>query len=134
MPTLETLRKSLEKTASDAKDMFLATTTPKTREVFLSRGQLGDEGTGAVYAYFDADGRAVYVGETGRRIKSRMHDETSPHAKAAWWPSWTAMRFLRVSDRTDRLTLELLLILALEPPFNAKPGARVFAEMFASAD
>lgn len=123
-------RHSLEKASEDAKEFFCAQSAEKDRTAFFAKGQLGDDGTGAVYAYFDAAGKALYIGESCRFIKRRMHDQTSPHKHASWWATWTTVRFLQVPDRTDRLTLELLLILALQPPFNTKPGARAWASMF----
>lgn len=102
----------------------------RTREQWDAKGQLGDQGNGAVYVFFDAHDRAIYVGESGRTIKSRQHDETSPHKRAPWWPSWTKVGFVPVSDRTDRLTLELLLILGLSPEANEKPGSREINAMF----
>jgi len=104
--------------------------TVRTREQWEAKGQLGDEGNGAVYMFFNAQDRAVYVGETGRTIKSRQHDENSPHKLAPWWPSWTKVLFVAVPDRTDRLTLELLLILGLSPEANEKPGGREIRAMF----
>jgi len=124
------LRSSLEKASADAKHFFWSKTSEKDRAAFFARGKLGDDGTGAVYAYFDEVGNALYVGEAGRPIKRRMHDQTSPHKEKLWWETWKTVRFLQVRDRTDRLTLELLLILALKPEFNSKPGARTFATMF----
>jgi hypothetical protein len=130
VPTIAQLRRSLEQAAIDAKELFFAATTPKSRVEYFAKGQLGDRGSGAVYAYFAVDGAALYVGEASRPIKRRMHDQTSPHKNAAWWQSWTTVRLLGVTDRTDRLAMELLLILVLKPAFNSKPAAREFAAMF----
>ena len=130
MPTIAALRQSLERASLDAKELLLASAASKSRDHYFAKGQLGDSGRGAVYAYFASDGSALYVGETGRPIKHRMHDQTSPHKDAEWWSIWTTVRFLQVPHRTDRLSLELLLILALKPTFNSKPGSREFAAMF----
>lgn len=130
MPSIVALRQSLERSSSDAKAWFSSAAVSKGRKDFFAKGKLGDNGTGAVYAYFDANGKALYVGEASRPIKRRMHDETSPHKNTTWWESWETVRFVQVQDRTDRLTLELLLILALQPPFNSKPGARAVGAMF----
>ncbi len=124
------VRQSLSKAAADAKDWFCSDAFSKGHEDFLAKGKLGDNGTGAVYAYFDASRAALYIGETSRPIKRRMHDKTSPHKNTEWWKKWTTVRFLQVQNQTDRLTLELLLILALKPKFNSKPGPREFATMF----
>ena len=130
MSTIGQLRNSLEQAAMDAKELFFDAASLKSRLEYFAKGQLGDSGDGAVYAYFAPDGAALYVGEAGRPIKRRMHDQTSPHKNAAWWQSWEKVRLLAVTNRTDRLALELLLILALKPAFNSKPAARDFAAMF----
>jgi hypothetical protein len=96
----------------------------------LCARKLGDSGKGAVYAYFDKHQGTLYVGQAGRPIKRRMHDELSKHKLAKWWKSWETVRFVQLEDRTDRLTLELLLVLALKPKYNSKPGAREISKMF----
>lgn len=108
----------------------MAETSAKSRDDYFARGKLGDPGTGAVYAYFSQDGTPLYAGEASRPIKRRMHDQKSPHKVARWWSLWHTVRLLPVVDRTDRLTLELLLILALNPQFNVKPGQRQLSQMF----
>lgn len=128
--TIEILRESLAQASSNAKDLFFDKAKLKTRKQYFAKGKLGDDGNGAVYAYFDRNGQALYVGEAGRPIKRRMHDQTSPHKEAKWWRSWESIRFLQVHDRTDRLALELLLILALRPTHNSKPGPRDISQMF----
>jgi hypothetical protein len=130
MPSIVALRQSLERASSDANAWFSSAAVSKGRNDFFAKGKLGDNGTGAVYAYFDANGEALYVGEASRPIKHRMHDEKSPHKNTVWWESWETVRFVQVQDRTDRLALELLLILALQPPFNSKPGVRGVGAMF----
>jgi len=131
MATIEKTLRSLGEAAKDAKDWFESASRKRTRDEFFARGKVGDDGSGAVYAYFDKGGTALYVGEAGRPIKRRMHDVTSPHAKRDWWTDWTTIRFLQVPDRTDRIVLELLLILAFHPKFNAKPASRELSLMFA---
>jgi hypothetical protein len=130
MPTETAVRKSLGKATSDARRWFNAASTPKDRGIYFAHGKLGDNGKGAVYAYFDKDQETLYVGQAGRAIKRRMHDELSKHKLAKWWKSWETVRFVQLEDRTDRLTLELLLILALKPKYNSKPGAREISQMF----
>lgn len=124
------LRESLAYASSNAKTLFFDQAKFKSREQYLAKGGLGDDGNGAVYAYFDRNGRALYVGETSRPVKRRMHDQTSPHKKAKWWESWESIRFLQVRDQTDRLALELLLILSLCPTNNSKPRPRDVSQMF----
>ena len=75
----KTLRSSLGASADIAKLWFESRTELKDRNTFDARGQLGDDGSGAVYAYYAQDLSALYVGQTGRYVKARLHDETSPH-------------------------------------------------------
>lgn len=79
---------------------------------------------------FAKNGNPLYVGEASCPIKRRLHDQTSPHKNARCWESWETVRLLPVADRTDRLALELLLVLAFNPQFNAKPGQRQVSQMF----
>jgi len=95
------------------------------------RGGLRDTGKGSVYVYFTRKGRALYVGQTSRAVKARLHDQEAPHKKATWWNRWSNMRFFQTSDDMDRLTLEFLLILAYRPQENKKPRAKDIAELFA---
>lgn len=126
----QVLRDSLAMTAAVARTWFEERALIKTREQFDKRGGLADEGSGAVYAYFTGEGRAVYVGQTGRAVKARLHDDTSPHKRKQWWQSWVYMRFISLPDGVDRLVLESLLIAGYEPTANEKPKARSIAELF----
>ena len=128
---LQKLQRTTSRTATSAKVWFEAESELVKKAQFKTTGGLKDAGTGAVYVYF-RNKNVEYVGETSRKVKARMHDVTSPHKKAKWWPTWTHMRFLQISNRTDRLTLELLLVLGYLPKYNEKPGARSADELFAS--
>lgn len=130
MSTLQSFLSALSGSANAAKSWFMAETIAKNRKDYFARGRLGDPGTGAVYAYFSEDGIPLYIGEACRPIKRRMHDQNSPHKNASWWELWDTVRLLPVADRTDRLTLELLLVLAFQPEFNVKPGKRKLSSMF----
>ena len=130
MAALQAFLTALSSSTEAARAWFLAETSPKSRDDYFAKGKLGDPGSGAVYAYFGKDGLPLYVGEASRPIKRRMHDQTSPHKNAQWWELWETVRLLPVADRTDRLTLELLLVLALNPKFNVKPGQRQLSQMF----
>ena len=122
-------KKELENAAQAAKDWFDKTSCPaKGRKEFETK--LGDNGSGAVYAYYGKDGKALYVGQTGRKIKARQHDQTSPHKKKVWWKNWETMRFVQMSDETDRLILEFHLIMGLQPSENRKPKAKTIDELF----
>jgi hypothetical protein len=123
------LRKSLGASADIAKLWFESRTQAKSRDVFEAKGQLGDDGTGAVYAYFDQKGKALYVGLTSRTVKSRLHDQTSPHKHKPWWVKWETMRFVQLSDDMDRQILEFLLILSYSPAYNEKPKAKNLEEL-----
>ncbi|OWQ41660.1 MULTISPECIES: GIY-YIG nuclease family protein [Pseudomonas] len=124
------LRDSLAVTASVARAWFEDRAKIKTRLQFEARGGLGDEGVGSVYVYFLEAGHAVYVGQTGRTIKARLHDVTSPHKKKVWWGEWSYMRFVSLADDVDRLMLEALLIAAYEPIENIKPKAKDINSLF----
>ncbi|HCG6791005.1 hypothetical protein [Vibrio parahaemolyticus] len=118
---LEELVGAVEHTASLSKDWFIQNSSGIYRAVFFERNGLGDNGTGAVYAYFDTDGTCLYVGQTGRRVKARLHDKTSPHKDKGWWEQWSEMRFVQESEESSRLLLEMLLIQAYKPSHNSKP-------------
>lgn len=49
IPT-KTLRSSIDESSNLARLWFEDRTQPKSREIFDAKGQLGDHGTGAVYA------------------------------------------------------------------------------------
>jgi hypothetical protein len=130
MPTREATVQALEAAVKAAREWFWNSTEKKTRNDFRTKKALGDDGSGAVYVFFDGNENALYVGQSGRHFKKRLYDPTSPHRKKPWWKKWRIVRFKQVHDQTDRLALELLVILALQPKFNSKPGGRVLAEMF----
>ena len=130
MTSTARFRQSLRNAARDAKDWFWSKSTEKTRTEYFAKGKLGDDGSGAVYIYLADNQSALYIGEAGRPIKKRMHDKESPHKCAGWWKRWKTVRFVQMRNRTDRLTLELLLILACKPLHNRKPGPRDYDEMF----
>ena len=130
MAIFKDLRKAIKKASDEAKAMFFSNTEPKSRHTYFERGKLGDTGKGAVYVYFSPDGKALYVGQAGRHIKLRQHDQTSPHKKKPWWNYWETVRFIAVTNETDRVILETLLIIALRPQYNHKPGAREIEKMF----
>jgi len=118
------VRQNVGTAAASARVWFEDRTTLKSRAVFDTKRGLGDTREGSVYAYFTTEGKAAYVGQTGRAVKARLHDQTSPHKNAPWWSSWSHMRFIRLSDDMDRLVLEFLLIMAYAPTANNKPRAK----------
>ncbi|TBN36132.1 GIY-YIG nuclease family protein [Pseudomonas sp. BGI-2] len=124
------LRDSLATTAAIARSWFEDCAEIKTRKQFEARGELGDAGLGAVYVYFSEKGKAVYVGETGRKVKARLHDEMSPHKSKDWWSSWSYMRFVALECDVDRLVIESLLIAIYEPGGNIKPKAKNIGSLF----
>lgn len=123
----DTLRKAVGASADIAKLWFESRAEPISRKQFDARVQLRDTGTGSVYAYYGPEGSTLYVGQTGRFVKARLHDPTSPHKLKEWWPKWNQMRFIQLPDEMDRLVLEFLLILAYGPPHNEKPKAKDLA-------
>ncbi len=116
------LRESIRQATELAANWYLERTVPITRERFLKRGGIRDDGQGAVYSYHDPES-TLYIGITGHRVKSRLTTPTSPHSQKQWWPLWDEMRFLSMTNRSERETLEYLLILGLAPEFNQKPSA-----------
>lgn len=123
LPTSQ-VRQNIGSAAASSRVWFEDRTSLISREQFDKKGGLDDSGNGSVYAYFAPDGKAIYVGQTGRSVKARLHDETSAHKKSSWWPSWSHMRFVQLTDDMDRLILEFLLILAYAPSANSKPKAK----------
>lgn len=130
MTSSNQLKSSLRDVAGQAKDWFEERTTPYTAEDFHGKGRLGDSGRGAVYVYFDAGSRALYVGLTKRRVKARLYDQTSPHKRKPWFAEMKSMRFIQLGNDMDRQILEFLLILAYEPKNNEKPRAVRPDELF----
>lgn len=114
------LQESLKETSEIALKWFEARTTRIQRSQFEMIGGLEDNRKGSVYVYYQDD-NALYVGVTGGPVKGRIHFQTSPHKKRRWWKSWTHMRFCQISDQTDRIYLELLLIVAYKPLENKRP-------------
>ena len=124
------LQDAIDTAVDAAAEWFLRNSQVRTRKSFMGRGQLGPKSKSAVYLYSDGQDSALYVGQSKRSIKARLHDETSPHKKKEWWPKWTTVRFVQVPNETDRITLELLLILSFRPPYNTRPAARNVFDMF----
>lgn len=123
------LRRSVSRASSDAAQWFNKIAIIKSQSDWTARGQLGDTGAGGVYAFFDR-GSCLYVGQTTQSLKSRASVKTSNHYDTVWWSRWTSVRFVNLSDRTDQLVLEMLLVLALKPEFNEKPCARDLRKIF----
>ena len=128
IPT-KTLRKSIGESADVARRWFESRTESKSRKIFEAKDQLGDTREGAVYVYYGQGDAVLYVGQTNRNVKARLHDQTSPHKKQPWWSQWKTMRFVNLPDEMDRLVLEFMLILAYLPLFNEKPKAKNFNEL-----
>ena len=122
-------REIFKDTVLSSVQWFENRSTEKNRLMYDEKGKLTDKGNGAVYVYIK-EGKPLYVGETSRPIKRRMHDVTSPHKKKAWWETWDTVKFINLTDKTDRLTLELLLIIGLKPTENIEPAARDINRMF----
>ena len=116
IPT-ETIRKSICASADLARLWFEDRAQHKSREQFEKKDGLGDTGVGAEYAYLFTDVHALYVGQIGRTVKSRLHDETSPHKSRPWWRRWKTMRFIQLEDEMDRIILEI--------EFNESPIQRI---------
>ena len=123
------LRQSISATSKDAAQWFKRNAITKSQSDWAARGRLCDNGTGGVYAFFRGSS-CLYVGQTSQSLKSRASVRTSNHYRTKWWSQWTTVRFVNMSDRTDQLVLEMMLVLALKPTFNEKPGARDLRKIF----
>lgn len=125
------LQNKVKETSKCAADWFNISSYAITRDEYNKPGSFTgkDSKNGAVYVYF-RNKTALYIGETGRGVKERTHFKTSRHTDTEWWGEWNHMKFLPVADRTDRLLLELLLILSYAPKHNQKPGPRKFSILF----
>lgn len=117
------IRQSIAMSSDLAKVWFEDRATKKSLEEFKLRGGLRESSKGFVYAYFSADDRAIYIGQTSRGVKARLYDQTSPHMQKTWWSDWAYVRFVSLPKDMDRLVLEFLLILAYSPIENKKPAA-----------
>lgn len=128
---VESLKDALSDATNKARAWFEAKSPALHRPEFEQRSKKGESPKCAVYVYYGDDGTALYVGQSKRRIKLRLHDQISPHRLKAWWASWATVRHLTLQDETDRLVLELMLILAYAPPHNRKPAGKDVAALFA---
>jgi len=74
----------------------------------------------SVYQYFQAQGKLLYVGVTGRGLK-RSHE----HAKSkVWWPLVCGCVVEHYETRKDALARESYLIAAEKPPYNTQGISR----------
>lgn len=121
---IEMVRQSLYVAAQAARGWYENRTAFVVRESFDSRGGLNDDGTGAVYSYFDEDNIPLYVGITSGKVKNRIYVKTSRHVDKPWWNRWKTMRFAQIADDVDRQLLEYLLIVAYNPSGNSKPKGK----------
>lgn len=131
LPPRDRFKASLVQVSVDAREWFEKSSLSLTRSEFETRSAKGYGPSTAVYVYYGSDGGALYVGQSGRAIKARLYDATSPHAKTPWWPEWTSMRHLKLPDETERLVLELILIIAYAPPHNTRPAGKRASDLFA---
>ena len=129
MPKITAPVADLYAIAEKTKRWFLSRACGHSPDDWNTRGGLNDSRRGAVYAFFGRTGSTLYIGQTGASLKERANYETSRHYDTVWWNKWTKLRFLNIDDETDRLALELLLILSLAPKYNVKPGSRPLAKM-----
>jgi hypothetical protein len=125
---------SLSNTTNAANVWFLKNSKRKNKADWNSHGGLHDSGIGAVYAFFDSSNNCLYVGQTTLKLKERAQVDSSRHYDTEWWPKWETLRFLNISDQTDQIVLEVLLILALSPSWNKKPGPRDVIGMFPDSE
>jgi len=126
----EIFRQAINSTSSVAHDWFSERAIKKTKKDWGLRNALEDQASGAVYAFFGKDGNCLYVGQTTQKLKVRALAQTSRHYKTDWWEKWSTLKFINISDKTDQLVLEMLLIIALEPEYNIKPACRKINQMY----
>lgn len=124
------LKNSIKLASTAAHQWFFANACEKTQTDWDISNALDDSGIGAVYAFFNERGECLYVGQTLQLLKARARLQTSRHLSQSWWPKWRRLRFVNISDRTDQIVLETLLILSLSPKHNTKPAARNIQQMF----
>ncbi|SRR5260221_9423246 len=128
----QTLRDAIRSSALFAREWFFERAIEKEPKDWKARNALGDDGTGAVYAFFGAPNQCLYVGQSTLSLKQRARHPTSRHYDTKWWPHWKRLRFVNISHQTEQLVLEGLLILVLAPCYNSKQAAIPFDKMFAS--
>jgi predicted GIY-YIG superfamily endonuclease len=69
-----------------------------------------------VYAIFNNDGNALYVGITVN-LRRRFQE----HARlAAWWPEATRYQDIKLTNHVDARTVERALIRAYQPEHNIR--------------
>lgn len=124
------VKASLSAAAANARAWFESESKAISAPDFGKRSEKGKAPKCAVYVYYGPAG-ALYVGHTKRGLKARLYDQTSPHAKKPWWPQWKTVRYLPIKEETDRLVLEMMLVLAYQPPYNHKPAGKHVDELFA---
>lgn len=124
------VKASLDKAVTNAQKWFESASTEITANDFKKRSESGKAPKCAVYVYYGPDG-ALYVGHTKRGLKARLYDQTSPHAKKPWWTKWLTVRYLPIGEETDRLVLEMMLVLAYKPSHNFKPAGKLVGDLFA---
>jgi len=129
---LELFRRSIDACGAAARTWFFASANRRSRSDWDSRDALRDGGQGAVYAFFGSDAVCLYVGQTTCSLKQRALYKTSCHYETDWWALWHELRFVNISDQTDQIVLETMLILALAPIHNSKPRARSITSMYAT--
>lgn len=127
---IDSFRLAVAACSATAREWFLAHSHQKDKAAWNSYGGLGDNGSGAVYAFFSSSSECLYIGQTTYPLKTRARFETSCHYDTPWWEDWTDLRFMNIENQTDQLVLEVLLILTFSPRYNAKPCARVIQDMY----
>ncbi|MEE9343116.1 MAG: GIY-YIG nuclease family protein [Gammaproteobacteria bacterium] len=126
------VRDSLRVASKDAKKWFLDKSISSPRSDWKKVSCIAKNIRNIVYAFFDEAGSCIYVGVSKVELKKRIHYKTSPHAKKPWWRKWKTVNVLEISNASDRLFLEMLLIISLMPSENMKPAGRNIKDVFKS--
>ncbi|BCD97713.1 hypothetical protein [Marinagarivorans cellulosilyticus] len=80
-----------------------------------------DTGAGCVYV-FESNTDVLYVGQTGTSLRKRARYATSKHIEKDWWKKVDRIRICQLGNSADRLALEMLLIVKLQPSVNKRPS------------
>ena len=126
----EEFRDELLRTIAKARQMFEADGCSQSRAQYADDSIVSDPGVGAVYVFFTKSNEALYVGETGMRIRDREGKYPSPLRDAPWWTQWHRLHFFPNAHRGERELLEKFLLLSYRPKFLRHKSIDITTEWF----
>ncbi len=115
---IQSFQRSLEQTARLAARAFEAGAMNLIRTEYQDQATGAHRSGGSVYAFFDASGRCLYVGESGMPLAKREKKYPSPLADEPWWKSWNRVLVYSEDTRAQRELFERLLVLANSPKYR----------------